>query len=437
MRCFLVIFGVLALASCKQKSEKGEALLSSKLEWVRDSVDTYFSKLTELDQFNGVLLVFKNDTLLLDKAYNMNQDSTSSTYVTTDFQFDIHSIAKLMTHYLLVELEREEKLSIDQTLDAYFDNFPKGNEITLKMLLEHSSGLPRELVGFEGEEYQLTFDDILELSKKQSLLFPPGTDVQYSNIGYEILYGIISNIYGKSFSQCVVDEIFEPLGMDSSGAHFFVKENRVKRMAQNHVLKDDVLEPIDNIQKDEFRNARFFSTGEDLKKFMDHIKQEPYASFLKDKNGIIAKDGGSKGIRAQVYSDLENHFDFVLLANYDGMPFFDAIDDMAKLMNSEPVEYPKKINRESIFLEKQLLQQYEGAYVFTDFDGLVLEIKVEGDHLIVLQENEKVGELKAESPSLFFEDPKSTESFEFIANESGTYDALMGWKGIVVEGKRM
>lgn len=436
MRYFLVVFGVLALASCKQKSEKGEVLLSSKLERVRDSVDTYFSKLTELDRFNGVLLVFKNDTLLLDKAYNLNQDGTSSTYVATDFQFDIHSIAKLMTHYLLVKLERDEKLSTDQTLDAYFDDFPRGNEITLKMLLEHSSGLPRELVGFEGEEYQLTFDDILELSKKQSLLFPPGTDVQYSNIGYEILYGIISNIYEKSFSQCVVDEIFEPLGMDSSGAHFFVKENRVKRMAQNHVLKDDVLEPIDNIQKDEFRNARFFSTGEDLKKFMDHIKREPYASFLKDKNEIIAKDGGSKGIRAQVYSDLKNHFDFVLLANYDEMPFFDTIDDMVKLMKSEPVDYPKEINRVAIQVDEEVLQEYAGAYTFADFDGLVLEIEVEGDHLIVLQEDEKVGELKAESPTVFFEDSKSAESFEFIKNEKGTYDALMGWKGIVVEGKR-
>jgi len=437
MKYFLVIFGVLALASCKQKSEKGKMLLSPKLERVRDSVDTYFTKLTELDRFNGVLLVFKNDTLLLDKAYNLNQDGTSSTYVATDYQFDIHSIAKLMTHYLLVKLERDEKLSTDQTLDAYFDDFPRGNEITLKMLLEHSSGLPRELVGFEGEEYQLTFDDILELSKKQSLLFPPGTDVQYSNIGYEILYGIISNIYEKSFSQCVVDEIFEPLGMDSSGAHFFVKENRVKRMAQNHVLKDDVLEPIDNIQKDEFRNARFFSTGEDLKKFMDHIKQEPYASFLEDKNGIIAKDGGSKGIRAQVYSDLKNHFDFVLLANYDEMPFFDTIDDMVKLMKSEPVDYPKEINRVAIQVDEEVLQEYAGAYTFADFDGLVLEIEVEGDHLIVLQEDEKVGELKAESPTVFFEDSKSAESFEFIKNEKGTYDALMGWKGIVVEGKRM
>ena len=53
-----------------------------------------------------------------------------------------------------------------------------------------------------------------------------------------------------------------------------------------------------------------------------------------------------------------------------------------------------------------------------------------------MQDGETIGELQAESPTVFFEDPKAAESFEFIENESGTYNALMGWKGIVVEGKR-
>lgn len=419
--------------SCLE-DRKRAVQLSSKMEAVKDSVDTYFSKLTELKKFNGVVLVYKNDTLLLNKAYNLNNKGT--TYITTRSQFDIHSVSKLMTYYLLAKLEHEGELSIDQTLNNYFEDFPKGKEITLEMLLKHTSGLPRELVGFEGEEYDLTSSEIIELAKKQSLLFAPGTNVQYSNVGYELLYGIVSRAYDKPFAQCVVDEIFEPLQMDSSGAHFFVKENRVKNMAQNHVLKDNELVQIDNIQHDEFRTARLFSTANDLKKFIDHVKQEPYASFLKDGNGVIAKDGGSKGIRAQVYTDLQNNFDFVLLANYDGIPFFDTIDDMVKLMMSQPVKYPKEINRNSIVVKKEVLQQYEGSYTFADFDGLVLEVRLVDGQLAIFQEGDKVGGLQAETPTVFFEDPKAAESFEFIKNESGSFDALMGWKGIVVEGKR-
>ena len=164
--------------ACGQNSSQKEKTVSTKLAYVRDSLDTYFTKLTELRKFNGVVLAYKNDTLLLDKAYNLSAQPNNMAYVTTNHQFDIHSVSKLMTYYLVAQLELEGKLSIDQTLDTYFDGFSKGNEITLKMLLEHKSGLPRELIGFEGEEYLLTLDEILELSTEQKLLFQPGADVQ-------------------------------------------------------------------------------------------------------------------------------------------------------------------------------------------------------------------------------------------------------------------
>lgn len=436
MRYCWIVFGLVLSFSCAEKSTVQNNELSPKMESVNDSLDTYFSKLTELRKFNGVVLAFKNDTLLLEKAYNLNPDSQSSTYVSVDTQFDIHSISKLMTYYLVAKLESEGTLFRNQTLDMFFEGFPKGKDITIKMLLEHSSGLPRELSGIEGQEYDLTSDEIVNLAKQENLLFEPGTDVQYSNVGYEILYEIIAKTYQKPFSQCVFDEIFVPLGMDASGAHFFVEENRVKRMAQNHVLRDSALVTVKNIQHDEFRTARLFSTADDLKKFLDHVKQEPYASVLQNNNGVIAKDGGSIGIRAQVYSDLKNDFDFVLLANYDELPFFATIEDMVKILKSEPVEYPKEINRKAITLDEEMLQQYEGYYTFADFDGLVLEVKVQGGQLIILQDGETIGELQAESETIFFENPKAAESFEFIKNGSGTYNTLMGWKGIVVEGKR-
>ena len=238
MRYILMLLGILVMAACGEQAEKEGVVISPQMERVRDSVDTYFTKLTELQKFNGVLLVYKNDTLLLKKAYNLNESPESSSYVTPDFQFDIHSVSKLMAHYLLARLELEGKLSKSQTLDAFVEGFPQGDVITLNMLLEHRSGLPRELAGFEGQEYPLEPEDIVELAKQHTLLFEPGTDAQYSNVGYELVCHIISQTYGKPFAQCLVDEIFKPLGMDSSGAHFFVKEHNVSQMAQNHTLKD-------------------------------------------------------------------------------------------------------------------------------------------------------------------------------------------------------
>ena len=71
MRYILMLLGMMVIFGCGEHAEKGEVVLSPQMEQVRDSVDTYFMKLTELQQFNGVLLVYKNDTLLLNKIIAM------------------------------------------------------------------------------------------------------------------------------------------------------------------------------------------------------------------------------------------------------------------------------------------------------------------------------------------------------------------------------
>lgn len=425
---------MLIFFSCAEKPK--EETLSNELGTVKTNLDDYFTALTNLKKFNGVLLAYKNDTLLLEKAYNIYQSTDSSSYVTSTHQFDIHSVSKLMAHYLIERLKARGEISENLTVDKFYPDFPKGNLITIEMLIEHRSGLPRELLDFKGKESDLSSYEIVKLAKKQPFLFEPGEDVQYSNIGYELLYKIISKIYRKPFAQCVVDEIFVPLNMNRSGSHFFTDNNPPDNLARNHILKDSTLFEVPNILKDEFKTARFYSTVSDLNAFLIELESEPYRSAMINENGIIAKDGGSKGVRAQVYSDPERDFRFVLLANYDEMPFFKTIEDVAKILNGESVEIPKELNRQPISVENEILERYVGSYSFADFDGLILTVKIEGDNLVVFQENEKIATLRAETKTIFFEDPKASESFEFFKNDSGSYNVLMGWKGISVEGKR-
>lgn len=435
MKKVILLLSVFALVSCGGKTK--DVILSEDLNTVKTNLDGYFNALTDLYKFNGVLLAYKSDTLLIEKAYNIHPNVDSSSYITTTHQFDIHSVSKLMTHYLIVKLSEDGKLSESQPIIDYYPDFPNGEKITIEMLLSHSSGLPRELQNQSGNEIKLSSDDIVNLAKKETLLFEPGTDVQYSNVGYEILYNIISNIYKKPFAQCVVDEIFIPLKMKNSGSHFFTDENRVNKLAKNHVLKDSNLVQVPNILEDEFKTARLYSTVSDLNTFLMQLENEPYRSAMKNKNGVIAKDGGSKGIRAQVYDDLENNFSFVLLANYDEIPFFDAINDVVKILKEEAFEMPKEVNRQATQLDRAILERYVGSYSFADFDGLILRVDIEGNNLIVYQNGDKIATLQPESETVFFENPKATESFEFIENGTGSYNALMGWKGISVEGKRI
>ncbi len=420
--------------ACEEQKQQPSTLIETNATAI--NLNNYLTALTKLKKFNGVLFAVSNDSLLIHKAFNLSNQTDSSIFVTPQSQFDIHSVSKLMVNYLFTKLDVEKQLSKYQTIDTFYPNFPNGDKITIDMLLQHSSGLPRKLIGFKGNELDLTTKEIIELTQQQLLLFEPGSDKQYSNIGYEILHDILANHYKKPFAQCIMDEIFKPLNMNNSGAHFYIKEERLKNLARNHVLKDSILVAIPNVLEDEFKTSRIFSTAEDLNQFLTHIKQEPYVTMLKNDDGIIAKNGGSDGIRTQVYTNINQNFNFVFLANYDEIPFQKTIQDLIKILNHQSVEIPKELNRKAIPVDIDTLKKYVGAYSFADFGNLVLEVAIENNQLVVFQDDEKIATLQAETPTVFFEDPKVPESFEFKLNEQGTYDAWMGWKGISLEGKR-
>ncbi len=433
-----ILFSLLfVLFSCGEEQKALRVPFSKEHSEISQNLDEYFTALTELKKFNGVVLAYKSDTLLLEKAYNIYPSTDSSTYVDVNSQIDIHSISKLMSFYLVAKLDADGVLNLDDSLPKFYPNFPNGDEITIDMLLHHRSCLPRELMDFEGKEYDLSGDEIIAEIAKQDLLFEPGSDVQYSNLGYELVYDIVGISYGKSFAQVLVDEIFIPVGMDQSGAHFYSDNDRLFNPAQNHVLKDSILTPVPNILDDEFKTARIYSTVDDLDLFLQAVKLEPYRSMLMNDQGIIEKSGGSKGVRAQVYADFDSKIRFVFLSNYDEMPFNQTIDDIIKILRSEPFEIPKPIYRKAIDLDSEILLNYVGTYAFDDFDGLVLRVAIESGELILYQGDEVIAEFKAESETVFFEDPQADESFEFVPNDQGTFDAVMGWKGIEVEGRRV
>ena len=179
------------LISCKNEGKKTEVDSSNQTEKLNKKVDEYFSALNKIGKFNGVVLASKNDTIIINKAYNLNQDKSSTMYVTTESQFDIHSVSKLMAHYLIEKFEIEERIKKSESIRKYIPDFPNGDKITIEMLLNHTSGLPRSLERVKEDEINLSSEQIVEYAKKQKLLFEPGTEKQYSNVAYELVYFVI------------------------------------------------------------------------------------------------------------------------------------------------------------------------------------------------------------------------------------------------------
>jgi CubicO group peptidase (beta-lactamase class C family) len=172
----------------------------------------------------GVLLVSKKGNILFHEAYG-KADAFSDRNVTLNTVFDLASLTKpLATTLAIMKLEEQQKLTLDQTLGEIIVNF-HGNdkaEITVRQLLNHTSGLPDYKPYFErensifGRERKIVFREFLVNEK---LVCPIGKQTLYSDIGFMILCWIIEELSGKRLDRFVRDEIYAPEGL---GELFFV-----------------------------------------------------------------------------------------------------------------------------------------------------------------------------------------------------------------------
>ncbi|MFH5834416.1 serine hydrolase domain-containing protein, partial [Halalkalibaculum sp. DA384] len=140
--------------------------------------------------------------------------------------FEIGSLSKVFTAALLADLATENKLQLDQPIQAHLD-FPLHDslQITFKQLANHTSGLPRIPSGFVWESlwhmdnpYKEYDEDKLRkyMGNEIELAGEPGTSWQYSNIGAGILGYTLTQIEDQSYEEMLQQRVFNPLGMQHS-----------------------------------------------------------------------------------------------------------------------------------------------------------------------------------------------------------------------------
>ncbi len=135
--------------------------------------------------------------------------------------FHLGSISKTFTAAWIMQLDEEGMLSIENTMDTYL-SFPRGNEITLRQLLSHTSGITSFTAMSEfASWYKLhpypTPQEMLEFMRshpKQS--FEPGQGYEYSNSNYYLLGLIGEAVTGKAWVEEVRNRFFNPYHLDST-----------------------------------------------------------------------------------------------------------------------------------------------------------------------------------------------------------------------------
>lgn len=153
--------------------------------------------------------------------------------------FKIASIGKLYNAAAVAKLAASGKLSLDKTLSDYMPSL-KGRiehaeEITLKMMVQHRSGIPNytDQMGFSWGE-ALGGDAALELILDKPADFAPGTDYGYSNTNYLLLARIMAQVLGHDHTAYIKEEILAPL--DLTRTYFSVDEVDLNELMSGYHL---------------------------------------------------------------------------------------------------------------------------------------------------------------------------------------------------------
>lgn len=143
-------------------------------------------------------------------------DVDMKTRSNTSTVYRIGSITKMYTAVLVLQLEEENKLSLNDPLSKYYPLVQNAESITLEQMLRHRSGIfsiteDSLYMAFNTQKHTKT--EILNKIYSYPSVFEPGSQTTYSNSNYVLLAYIIEEVTGKDFNTNLQQRIAEPLGL--------------------------------------------------------------------------------------------------------------------------------------------------------------------------------------------------------------------------------
>ncbi|THU39582.1 beta-lactamase family protein [Niastella caeni] len=402
-------------------------------------LDEYFTALKSLKNFNGNVIVTKNNEFLLDNVYNMQTGNDSLT-VSRESKFIMASVSKIFIKVAILRLIDLNKIKITDSLSKYIPDFPDGNKITIEQLLYHKSGLPRELSNHTHYE-TLSLKKIIEIAKTEKLQFEPGSQYLYSNIGYFILHYIIDVSSKKGYNHFVKTQILDKMNLHNTGEYNYT--DRIQYFAYGFDKEDGKIVATSQSSISKFETGNYYSTLEDLHSFSNQIisgkvLKKKTAIKMFEPDSVLIQAGGRSGYRAYFYKNLKTDITFIFLSNYTDIPFQNITEDVIKILNGEPYLVPQKIARKQITLPEITLNKYVGKFELEVDTKQLFTIKLNNGKLLFIDNSGEETEIVPEDEFTFFDDPNSRESYIFsLDTKTNKFNLILLTEGLKLKCKRI
>ncbi|WP_223607328.1 serine hydrolase [Chryseobacterium sp. OSA05B] len=415
----------------------------------KKEIDSIIQAFAAINKFNGTALVHYQDKTVFEKSYGWqnaekkipNQDKSI---------YQIASLTKSFTALTIVKLSEKGKLSVKDPVSKLIPDYPRGNEITIEHLLNHTSGIYEALRNKEyfrllhtGEAISKTKE--ISFFKDEPLDFEPGTQFSYTNSGYILLGVIIEKVTGLSYEDAVRKIILNPLKMTHTGFDYLALKSQYKTIPYSYISKTKQ-------DKTEIWNptltgpaGQIYSTAEDLYKYYKGLRDytivskksfkkatTPYLSgyaygwFIDDLYGkkLINHGGNIEGSTSYFAMLPDEDLCIILLNNITSKKLEKAGNTILAALLGQPYTLP--LPKKEVTLNADVLKKYVGNYALSDDN--IIHILNENGQLFIQNNNDPKVRMLAEKDDVFFLQDDDTEiSFIF---KKGEKDVIIIKKGL-------
>ena len=352
--------------------------------------------------------VVKNDSVVFKHSSGF-ADVSLKKPIASSSCMELGSISKAFTAEVILQLYREHRIDLDDSISKFFTNAPATwDGITIDQLLSHTSGIQNYLLDpkFRAADYfaptansdaehffnSITTDSLVTMFYTLPIEFSPGSSWSYSNTGYILLGKIAEQVTGKSIFRLVDEYLTRPLDLNQTGEN--EKAFASGCLSNGYYEQEGVLKES-RILTSNYAHAAgaWSSTGEDMIKYIKAIHRKALAGDqFKPRNDslpftyfsgrfhstfhgleVISHGGGTPGFSSSwIYIPGKNISVIVLMNRQD----YAAVDEIAwdVLSNYErSLAYPvSKINdKESKIIAKDVLAFVSALKSDSAFPGVL------------------------------------------------------------------
>jgi CubicO group peptidase (beta-lactamase class C family) len=210
VRLGAVLSATLIFAACSGSSEleplRSPLALDASVEEIVTDLERFIpDRLNEAGVPGLSIALVRRGAVVWTEGFGLANTLTREP-VTRDTVFEVASNSKAVAAYAALQLVGAGKLALDEPLSAYIEEpflpaSPQRDQVTLRRVLSHTSGLSNSLVG-------------VRIDRK--IYFPPGDRFSYSEHAFRYLQAVFEHVTDRPFGDHIQSSVLAPLGMDSS-----------------------------------------------------------------------------------------------------------------------------------------------------------------------------------------------------------------------------